>query len=64
MTKKYVCYWGEGYGTEEVQIVTSEKIIVLYEDDPQCIESINALNKGEAIDFSDLSGTHYVLRVE
>ena len=61
--KTFIAYWGEGYA-EEVQIITSEEMIVLYEEDPQCIESINALNKGEAIDLSDLSGTHYVLRVQ
>ena len=61
--KTFIAYWGEGY-TEEAQIINSEEMIDLYEEDPQCIELINALNKGEAIDLSDLSGTHYVLRVK
>jgi hypothetical protein len=63
MTKKYVCYWGEGY-SQETQIVNQDFFFNLrgYEDED--IQAVADLALGGVLDFTDLSGTHYVLRVE
>lgn len=55
---RFIAYWGEGYAQEKLQIIGIQELKILYEHD---FESIKI---GEAQDLSDLSGTHYLLRIE
>ena len=59
----YLCYWGNGYGQ------TTHEVHALQWFTPDCGYNhadawrISELAIGELLDFTDLSGQHYVVRV-
>jgi hypothetical protein len=65
--KKFVAYWGEGY-TESAEVFTFDQLMALYAEGECNLEwttrILNDMQVKQVEDFSDLSGTHYVLRVE
>ena len=57
---RFVAYWGRGYAKPETLTLTLNEIESRYEE----LHEFFAMSVGEVLDLSDLSGTHYVLRVE
>jgi hypothetical protein len=63
MNKKYVCYWGEGYDNN-TDIVDLDFFFPERGYSQEDIQAVTNLAVGVAVNLSDPSGTHYVLRVE
>jgi hypothetical protein len=61
---KFVAYWGEGYGISTAEIHP----LAWFSEDcgytPANIWHLSNLKIGESADLTDLSGVHYVMRVE
>jgi len=69
VNKKYLCVWGTGYnGAETKAIVKNMDNADSFSDDngydKEAIWKINSLMIGQCADLTDLSGFHYVIRVE
>jgi hypothetical protein len=64
LVKKFVCYWGEGYGGEDHAVTHDTNFFcedVGYEADD--IEEINALEVGQSWRSGYPNGDHFVTRV-
>ena len=60
----YLCVWGQGYAK---QFDALRDASFFCESNGYCesmIKAVNALNIGESIDLSDLSGVHTVKRIK
>jgi hypothetical protein len=62
--KKFVCYWGAGYGGEHI---VSHMLDFFHEDvgyEPDEIKAITALKVGQSWQSGYPNGDHFVLRVK
>lgn len=62
--KKFVAYWGRGYGTSEPRIVDDKFFTEDAGYAPDIIDEILKMPVGDIAHLSDLSGEHFVMRVE
>jgi hypothetical protein len=61
--KKFIAYWGEGYGDQVLKLVTLNELNYFYSDD-DCPISFDDMAQGQILDLSCITGTHYVIRVK
>jgi hypothetical protein len=61
--KKFIAFWGEGYGDQVLKLVTINELKYFYTDD-DCPIGFDDMVKGQLLDLSCITGTHYVIRVE
>jgi len=60
---RFVAYWGAGYGERGSGVFTLLELESKYEDESEVYE-FHGMAVGEIVDLSDLSGIHFVMRVE
>lgn len=61
--RQFVAFWGEGYGEPETNIVGRKFFDSESGYYARSVDKIDALQIGESVDLSDISGRHVVTRV-
>ena len=65
MEKKFIAYWGDGYGEPYAEIFKgTEKIAENYGYSTQAREALERIEVLQQLDLSDISGIHCIVRVK